>query len=226
MLKSEFYMRKCPNCNNDIAYASKRSLDAANKNKSLCKKCGYEATKHETQSTDIVCPKCETVRSLKSPKLVRRALRISNGVCGSCCRLKPDAEVIEAMRKQRNTPESKKKQKQWIVSWKNKNANYAEEYRRKNKEKYKFNTYKYGAMRRGLSFDLSIEDFLTFWQKPCQYCGDEIKTIGLDRIDNDIGYVLSNVAPCCSQCNRAKNNLDYDSFIEWMKRLIKHNTIL
>jgi len=82
----------------------------------------------------------------------------------------------------------------------------------------RYRTYKEGARRRGFIFELSIEDFEMFWQKPCNYCGDEIETVGIDRVDSSKGYALENAVSCCTMCNQMK--LDYDAN-EWLEQIIK-----
>jgi hypothetical protein len=79
--------------------------------------------------------------------------------------------------------------------------------------KNKFKAYSIGAIDRGYVFDLSFEQFMTFWNKPCFYCNSEINTIGLDRVDNSIGYTLSNVVPCCITCNKMKLSQTKEEFI-------------
>ena len=70
-----------------------------------------------------------------------------------------------------------------------------------------------GATRRGLPYELTKEQFMSFWQKPCSYCGDQIETIGLDRIDNSMGYTIENVTPCCKSCNALKSNMNAADFV-------------
>lgn len=70
----------------------------------------------------------------------------------------------------------------------------------------KYATSRAGARSRNLPWDLTLEEFTSFWQKPCAYCSHDIETIGLDRIDNALGYSLENVRPCCSVCNYVRGN--------------------
>ena len=72
--------------------------------------------------------------------------------------------------------------------------------------KCKFRTYKADAKKRKLCFDLAFVEFVSFWQQPCTYCGSKIKTIGIDRKNNKLGYSISNCTSCCTICNYAKNN--------------------
>lgn len=77
--------------------------------------------------------------------------------------------------------------------------------------------------------------------KKCHYCNIEpfvsTKIInnngaehflynGIDRIDNNKGYVLNNVVPCCKQCNFAKYIQTYDEFKNYIKRLVEYNKTL
>ncbi len=75
-----------------------------------------------------------------------------------------------------------------------------------------FKVYQWAAKRRGISFNLTYEQFLTFWQKPCFYSQHGIETIGLDRINNDVGYEMNNVVPCCAICNRMKADMSQEQF--------------
>jgi len=76
-----------------------------------------------------------------------------------------------------------------------------------------YGIYRRNAKTRGLEFNLSKEDFSTFWQKPCSFCGSLIPSAGLDRIDSSKGYFLGNVIPCCTFCNMAKRKLSISDFL-------------
>jgi len=80
----------------------------------------------------------------------------------------------------------------------------------------RYSTYKSKAKRRGISFLLSKNEFATLWQQDCYYCGAQVHSIGIDRIKNDVGYVLSNCVPCCSICNMMKHSHHQD---EWLKHV-------
>ena len=86
----------------------------------------------------------------------------------------------------------------------------------------RYNTYKKGALDRGYVFSLTFEQFVQFWQKPCIYCGDKIKTIGLDRIDNNRGYEIDNITSCCSRCNRMKLAYTKQQFLEHIQKIAEY----
>jgi len=94
------------------------------------------------------------------------------------------------------------------------------------------------SKKRGWDNWISIEEYRHLIHQPCAYCGDinsnryqdpirvegEIGSVvvqynGIDRVDNTKGYVTGNVVPACKHCNRAKNNMTYGEWMEWVKRL-------
>lgn len=89
-------------------------------------------------------------------------------------------------------------------------------------KKGRFHSYKKGAENRGLSFDLTEKEFLQFWKKPCYYCGSNIETIGLDRLDSNIGYKISNIVPCCEICNKMKLILNYEEFLNHVEKIFNY----
>lgn len=63
------------------------------------------------------------------------------------------------------------------------------------------------AKRKGRVWKISKKEYHNLIRKPCYYCG-VIKSsvgIGLDRLSNQKDYLLKNVVPCCSICNKVKN---------------------
>ncbi len=78
----------------------------------------------------------------------------------------------------------------------------------------KLREYKGAAKKRGIPFLLTEEEFNSLWQLPCHYCDTEIKTISLDRVDNDGPYHIDNVVPCCWPCNISKSNTTLDEWTE------------
>ena len=60
----------------------------------------------------------------------------------------------------------------------------------KNKPEYRYYQYKRDAAKRDHSFNLTFSEFMILWKKPCEYCGDDIETIGIDRVDNNLGYAM------------------------------------
>ncbi len=67
---------------------------------------------------------------------------------------------------------------------------------------------RFAATKRKIAFDISLEDFLVLIKLPCFYCSGALPEAGggLDRIDNEKGYMLGNVVPCCTRCNTMRND--------------------
>ena len=84
----------------------------------------------------------------------------------------------------------------------------------------KYKDYKYHSKQRGIDFNITQEEFQTFWKQDCSYCGDKIETIGLDRINSRLGYTIDNLVPCCTSCNYMKLSDDVDVWFSKMKKII------
>lgn len=66
------------------------------------------------------------------------------------------------------------------------------------------------AISRGKIWELSLDDFCRFLKTPCHYCSNQLGSKDgysscLDRIDNNVGYTVDNVVPCCYICNTMRN---------------------
>ena len=94
---------------------------------------------------------------------------------------------------------------------------------------------KRGAKKRGKKWDLPAEQVRALTGMECSYCGclpaqsvkhphynGDYPYNGLDRIDNDKGYVLGNVVPCCGTCNRMKGTMSIEDFMAHIRRFKIH----
>lgn len=87
--------------------------------------------------------------------------------------------------------------------------------------------YRYGALRRGLSFDLSDLEVFRLLYAECHYCGAAANpTNGIDRTDNSEGYTTGNVVTACSICNYAKRDMTYAGFKAWVEKIYAHQSLL
>lgn len=91
----------------------------------------------------------------------------------------------------------------------------------------KYKSYKAGAKERDYEFTISELDFYSLVDKDsrCTYCGASEK-IGVDRVDNDIGYTLENCVSCCSTCNYAKRKQTVDQFLAHCKKVTDYQAKL
>lgn len=108
------------------------------------------------------------------------------------------------------------------------------------------------ARARGLSFELTKEQFCALVSQNCYYCGcSPAQTLnkerrrkkqtdpkivyvyklrcvynGIDRLNNAFGYVLENCVPCCGTCNRAKQTMSLMEFATWIKKLANNRVLM
>jgi hypothetical protein len=87
---------------------------------------------------------------------------------------------------------------------------------------------------RGNNFSLTLEEFKNLCSSNCSYCGIEPcgkmrsgreKRNGIDRINNSIGYELSNCVPCCWICNRMKGKMPQQEFLLHIKKVYRNKII-
>lgn len=85
------------------------------------------------------------------------------------------------------------------------------------------------ARARNLILDITLEQYTRLvLNASCFYCQGPLSETGpsLDRLDNTLGYLLTNVVPCCYTCNWKKGRLEqvgfkYPRTVELMKELIQ-----
>lgn len=112
------------------------------------------------------------------------------------------------------------------------------------KVRYLMIAYKKSAKKRGISFNLTFEEFAELIKGDCEYCGTAPNTTvnilknhelseekvkqgvmtynGIDRVDSSKGYKPGNVVPCCERCNKAKLEMTVEEFEDWIARVYKY----
>ena len=76
-----------------------------------------------------------------------------------------------------------------------------------------YNRYTIRASKKNIEFALSQAEFDALKLHPCYLCGKQSNSQhlnGIDRIDNNKGYMMDNVKPCCFGCNHIKRNYVLD----------------
>ena len=80
------------------------------------------------------------------------------------------------------------------------------------------------AKKRNVEVNLSIEEYSKLLENNCHYCDKNLPKFGcsLDRIDNNLGYEIKNVVPCCARCNTTRNeNFTYKEMKVLSKTIVK-----
>lgn len=98
-----------------------------------------------------------------------------------------------------------------------------------------FRSYKYGAEKRGLSFNLDKATFKALTKGDCAYCGAPPEKTrinnrqstpyiynGVDRVDNTKGYEEGNVVSCCYFCNTAKSTCSQEGFFAKVRAIYEY----
>lgn len=99
-------------------------------------------------------------------------------------------------------------------------------------------SYKDGARVRKLEFSLKDELFRKLTSRDCHYCGKPPAMVspqlskksrvipyihnGVDRVDNNQGYVEDNCVSCCKLCNFMKCHFSVEEFLHHVQGIADH----
>ena len=89
-----------------------------------------------------------------------------------------------------------------------------------------WNHYVKGAKKRKIDFTLTKTQFETMISEPCFYCAyhKDGEVNGIDRIDNNKGYLIDNVVACCEACNAMKGSQHPQEFIDKLYTIWKYTS--
>lgn len=92
-----------------------------------------------------------------------------------------------------------------------------------------------GAKKRGYVFALTEKQVKEISSGDCFYCGKQPSQIsknksdngyylhnGIDRVNNERGYEIDNIVPCCVDCNLAKHSRSVDDFKDMIVSVYNH----
>ncbi len=80
-----------------------------------------------------------------------------------------------------------------------------------------YERYKYTSMKKENILMISKQKFKEITFDNCYLCNKmntRYHQNGIDRKDNEIGYIVGNCLPCCGQCNYLKNKFDYKQILD------------
>lgn len=98
-----------------------------------------------------------------------------------------------------------------------------------------FAQYRIKARERNLDFEITLEDFKKLIKQNCYLCGDppsirqrvnrgkhfEISIHGVDRRQNELGYIPGNIVACCHTCNRIKSDFGLAFLKQHIAKMMK-----
>ena len=93
-------------------------------------------------------------------------------------------------------------------------------------------SYRSSARKRHISWELTEKQAEKLFKSNCHYCGikpsngknkkSEFFYSGIDRIDNEKGYIIENIVPCCKVCNLAKGTMTLQGWENYIYKLYNH----
>lgn len=173
----------------------------------------------------ITCPKC---RAEKDESDFSKSSLHDNGPCITCVksynqmyREKNKEKIRQKAKGRKYNSETRKKyyqenkeaclarSKQWHLT--NKDKVRAHQHKNSRTISSRFRTAKRVADKRHKGWTLTIDQFESIVSLPCHYCDGFFGKVevgsGLDRLDPNKGYELSNVVSCCYTCNKIKSDV-------------------
>jgi hypothetical protein len=97
----------------------------------------------------------------------------------------------------------------YMKIWRNSNLVHIIEYDSSGDRRYK--KAQRIAKKRKIDWQITFFDYLKLCNQSCFYCDNKLGkivlyNIGLDRLDNNKGYIIDNVVSCCESCNMVKGD--------------------
>jgi hypothetical protein len=104
-----------------------------------------------------------------------------------------------------------------------------------------FNFYKRAARKRGKEWKLTKAQFRKLTQGNCEYCSAEPMQVsvssnprltpagrqntiylynGIDRVDNELGYLPDNCVSCCKVCNQIKMQFPLSDLMNHLEKMV------
>ena len=173
--------------------ASWKKVSAERKTVGLCVRCNEPRVEGRS-----LCPKHIEVadgheRKRQPGRKAQRAERRAKGFCSYCA---TPAEQGRALCQ---------KHAEYFKS-----VEHSESRKRYKKGKGKFSRARGAAVARfgADHWQINREQYEALVAEPCHYCSfpHDRGGVGLDRLDNEKGYLLDNVVSCCYECNVARSD--------------------
>jgi len=139
-------------------------------------------------------------------------------------------ETKEAIRRRRQKPDiAARHNEQARNSWKLAREGMGDITNERAK-KQKLRTMKRKARERKIEWDITDEEAWEMLHKACDYCGerssvwtdDKRQCATIDRVDSKGDYSIQNIAPSCLRCNRMKNDLTIEEFLDHIEKIRIH----
>ena len=214
-----------------------------------CTVCCKELPMEEFQgerSFKLITKTCKSCRESNKINDKKRDKEHRNELARICAK-KPENIIVKQQWAEANYEKVAKK---WInyrsrqieenqEEYLKKSAEHAKSWRENNPEKVKENNmakiknvnsqykiYIRSAGDKNLVFDLSQDVYIEKVKEPCYYCGeiDEHKGFnGIDRMNQQMGYIVDNCVSCCQMCNYMKRSLSASDFTDRCEHILAYH---
>lgn len=79
--------------------------------------------------------------------------------------------------------------------------------------------FKHACKQRQIGYTIDLWEYNNIILQPCYICNIQGPN-GIDRVNNTLGYIQGNCAPCCKRCNVLKNDMSLDFILQMAKAII------
>ena len=155
------------------------------------------------------CDTCRQINAIQDAKPVRREYHNE---------LNRDKKYYRTSREKKRTEDEAgylARNAASMSAWVSKNKDHLKKWRTNNVAS-RLGGIRQQASKKGFEWSLTDVEAETMMRSPCFYCGFRSNETlnGIDRMDNDVGYVPENCVACCGTCNFMKTCLDAKTFVE------------
>ena len=81
------------------------------------------------------------------------------------------------------------------------------------RDKYIVDDSRASDKKKGRENDLDRTFVAALIANPCSYCGGTELPMTVDRIDNTLGHIRTNVVPACFRCNLIRRDMPYEAWL-------------
>lgn len=206
-----------------VIYNNMRQCIMCNEKKD---KDDFITSKDETSS---YCSDCRKIRAEKERKRDRKGRVLGENAKKTkrIWRLKNKDKVKAYLDKYRQSDKYKNRSEERNRIFRQYRKNNPEKFEKYNNKRkadinYRLKWYKKRAEKSEIEWGLSDDYAKELFKESCYYC-DEFnifKVNGIDRINNDVGYIDDNVVPCCTTCNMIKCTMTIDDFLNKVEHIL------
>lgn len=174
----------------------------------------------------IQCSKCKQIKEECEFSPRKHRIKLYHSLCKSC-NSKASAESTKRTGRAKKNYEKNKLNPLWVENTKIQ----AKQRHINNRERYLLTTCKARAKKKGLEFNLSIEDIVipdkcpilgtTFPKGSAQMHLKNWYSSSIDRIDNSKGYIKGNIMIISRKANVMKNSASKEELIAFSKYYLK-----